>query len=188
MRDPSLEAIVAANDDYRKGYHDGNAGGLRAVDTDLAVGNIRQGKTVFGLPGTVAAYHDDAWDGGIQSAGLSTVSHKYTETDIDAGDNYQYTGHPLTVVEGAVIEAFGMAHVLAEAINKLKMQLLIGGVLVAESGYISTTGYSVKTVMGYREGLAAGDYTVALEVKNYDTETRWVRRISYYLGEGSVSA
>lgn len=51
-KDPPLKAIVAANDNYEAGYHKGNPGGLDAIDTDLAPGNIKQGVTIFGKLGT----------------------------------------------------------------------------------------------------------------------------------------
>lgn len=46
------KAIVAANDLYEAGYHVGNAGGLDAIDPDLAPANIKQGVTIFGKVGT----------------------------------------------------------------------------------------------------------------------------------------
>jgi len=55
VRDPPLKAIVAATDNYEAGYHEGNAGGLDAVDTDIAGGNIALGTTIFGKVGTVVA-------------------------------------------------------------------------------------------------------------------------------------
>ncbi len=57
VRDPPLKAIVAANDNYEAGYHKGNAGGLDAIDTDLATANIKNGITIFGKVGS-ADVHD----------------------------------------------------------------------------------------------------------------------------------
>ncbi len=45
--------IAATNDDYPKGWHEGNPGGLSAVDTDLTPANIKQGVTIFGKAGTL---------------------------------------------------------------------------------------------------------------------------------------
>ena len=50
---PPLKAITAASDSYEEGYHKGNVGGLDAIDTDLAPGNIKQGITIFGKAGTL---------------------------------------------------------------------------------------------------------------------------------------
>ncbi len=47
-----IRGIVAGNDVYMRGFHRGNPGGLDAVDTDLAVGNIKDGETIFGKLGT----------------------------------------------------------------------------------------------------------------------------------------
>lgn len=54
VRAPPLKAIVAANDNYEAGYHKGNAGGLDAIDTDLAAANIKEAVTIFGKLGTYA--------------------------------------------------------------------------------------------------------------------------------------
>lgn len=48
------KAIVATNDDYEAGYHEGNPGGLAAIDTDLAPANIKEGIAIFGKLGTLA--------------------------------------------------------------------------------------------------------------------------------------
>lgn len=48
-----IVAIVAANDNYPAGYHAGDAGGLDAIDADLAPGNIKLGVDIFGKVGTV---------------------------------------------------------------------------------------------------------------------------------------
>jgi len=47
------KAIVAGAETYEEGYHAGDAGGLSAIDTDLAVGNIKKDVTIFGKVGTV---------------------------------------------------------------------------------------------------------------------------------------
>jgi hypothetical protein len=41
--------------DYPEGYHAGNPGGLSDVDLDLIASNIKQGVTIFGVPGSLAA-------------------------------------------------------------------------------------------------------------------------------------
>lgn len=50
---PPLKEIVAASDAYPKGWHEGNPGGLDAIDTDLAAGNIKDGIIIFGKLGTL---------------------------------------------------------------------------------------------------------------------------------------
>lgn len=52
IKDPPLKAIVATNDNYDKGYHEGNVGGLDAVDADLATANIKSGVVIFGKVGS----------------------------------------------------------------------------------------------------------------------------------------
>lgn len=50
---PGKVALAPASDAYPKGWHQGDTGGLDAVDTDLATGNIKTGVTIFGKEGTV---------------------------------------------------------------------------------------------------------------------------------------
>ena len=50
-----VRKLAAGNDAYTRGFHEGNPGGLDAVDVDLAVGNIADGVTIFGKLGTLAA-------------------------------------------------------------------------------------------------------------------------------------
>lgn len=55
-RDPPLKAIVAANANYEKGFHEGNVGGLAAVEPDLIGANIKLGITEFGIPGIMVSW------------------------------------------------------------------------------------------------------------------------------------
>lgn len=45
-------AIVASTDTYPKGYHEGDTGGLDAIETDLATSNIKSGENIFGKSGS----------------------------------------------------------------------------------------------------------------------------------------
>jgi hypothetical protein len=71
-------AIVAANDDYPAGYHAGDAGGLDAIDTDLASANIKSGITIFGKAG--AATVQDIADADLTIAEVPTGKKFYAVT------------------------------------------------------------------------------------------------------------
>ncbi|MBA7590482.1 hypothetical protein ES708_32604 [subsurface metagenome] len=49
------KAIVAGAETYEEGYHAGDAGGLSAIDTDLAPANIKEAVNIFGKVGTLEA-------------------------------------------------------------------------------------------------------------------------------------
>lgn len=55
-------AIVAGSDAYPVGYHAGDAGGLDAIDTDLAPANIAVGTTIFGHIGTHAGAPAESYE------------------------------------------------------------------------------------------------------------------------------
>jgi hypothetical protein len=49
---PPLKAIVAASEAYPKGWHEGDVGGLSAIETNLAPANIKKTVNIFGKAGT----------------------------------------------------------------------------------------------------------------------------------------
>jgi hypothetical protein len=66
------KAIVAAAETYEEGYHAGNPGGLSAIDTDLAVGNIKKTVNIFGKVGTyeeIPTITELFFEEGLQQAG-----------------------------------------------------------------------------------------------------------------------
>lgn len=71
-------AIVAADDTYAAGYHAGDAGGLDAIDLDLATANIKSGITVFGKAG--AATVQDIADADLTVAEAPTGKKFYAVT------------------------------------------------------------------------------------------------------------
>ncbi len=60
-------AVSAGSDAYPAGYHAGDGGGLDAIDTDLASGNIKSGVTIFGKAGS--------YTGGALATDASAVGH-----------------------------------------------------------------------------------------------------------------
>ena len=84
------KAIVNTSPAYPRGIHDGNVGGLPAVEPDLTAPNIRYGKTVFGILGTMVAWIYDLL--AEQAVGRLTVPVPtliMTQTNLNAGDGGQ---------------------------------------------------------------------------------------------------
>lgn len=46
-----VRKIAAGADTYKRGFHKGDPGGLDAIDTDLAAGNIKKDVVIFGVTG-----------------------------------------------------------------------------------------------------------------------------------------
>ncbi len=162
-------AIVAANDNYPAGYHAGNAGGLDAIDTDLAPANIKNGVNIFGKTGTVKAVHDRDNHAAIAMA-TSTISdvalyHVYASGStwtIKSGYVYSVTAHAM--IFGTYGGYFGVTSTWDN--NKVKLQFLIAGVQVAESAYVNYEVYNYSEV-AYRENVSAGNISIILRGHNY---------------------
>lgn len=82
--------IVAANDNYPEGYHKGNPGGLDAIETDLAPGNIKDTVNIFGKVGTIEPLPPNATLADFQAnAATGTCSSPQNINDNDT-DTWAY--------------------------------------------------------------------------------------------------
>ena len=181
-------AITAANDDYPVGYHAGNVGGLDAIDADLAPGNIKSGVTIFGKLGTFVGgplSHDTAAGAAGFKSGTEWTD-EYYEYSVLAGDNSNMAWSSATVVDDVVIEAFAsLFYAGVETSSTIKLQLLIGGVQVAESAYLSTSKSS-DYITGYKEGVASGGQSLITRIHNYAASTKYCRTVYATCFGGSV--
>ena len=84
-----IRRLAAGNDTYARGFHEGDAGGLDTVDTDLATPNIKSGVNVFGKAGST-----DVRDSTGADAALSDVKNGKT---FYAGGGVRKTGNLATV-------------------------------------------------------------------------------------------
>lgn len=84
--------IVATSDNYPQGYHAGNPGGLDAIDTDLAVGNIKKDVNIFGKVGTYEAPALSATKildvAGENEVNIPSVYTDYQSVEIPAAAKY----------------------------------------------------------------------------------------------------
>lgn len=139
VKDPPLAAIVAANDNYEAGYHNGNPGGLDAIDTDLAVANIKNGVVIFGFTGTFIGgvmTHDDM-DSDVDNQGDSASYIIYFEwATIPADGDVTIATITLTCLQATVIEAAYFISARANDANRVKLQMFIDGVGQGETAFL----------------------------------------------------
>lgn len=162
---PGKVAVVAGSDDYLKGYHEGDSGGLDAIDTDLAVGNIKKDVVIFGKTGTVeeGALAEDIL-GEASTAEIATSSSGWfntynitTVTEVTLATKTQaYDASSLAV--GVAWGNLGFAQA-----NAAKVRLYMEGVLVAESAFIPI-GPVNYAVLGTRA--LSGSQTCSIRVYN----------------------
>jgi len=134
-----IRKLSATSDKYDRGFHKGNPGGLDAVDTDLAAGNIKDGVTIFGKLGTFTGgplVQDVVGENAtLDLADTSVTGYKRVDS-IDAGGDYIIATKTLTFAANSM--AVGVAVIAGYTVNDMKLQLVMGGVQVAESAGIST--------------------------------------------------
>ncbi|MBA7704519.1 hypothetical protein ES703_113333 [subsurface metagenome] len=177
VKDPPLKAIVAVNDNYEEGYHKGNAGGLDAVDTDLAPGNIKDTVDIFGKVGTFvggAITHDDQ-----DKAITGTTGWIGDDVDITSIGNVLQASDELlltvtiTCEQATILQAVYFAGCLSPTgspTNALKVQMYIDGVAQGESGFLPDDDrFHLYSDMG-NKAVALGDRVVYLNAHNYDAE------------------
>lgn len=160
-------AIVAANDNYPAGYHAGNAGGLDAIDTDLAPGNIKQGVNIFGKVGTYSptpVLDDQSFDTNAEPT--STRKYVYREV-VPITATSEVTLLTTTITLSVASDVFGAcgAGFIATAENQVKIRLFIDGVQLQESAYI-TTKYHSRNLQDSR-ACSSGNRTVHITGRNY---------------------
>ncbi|GAI92356.1 unnamed protein product [marine sediment metagenome] len=171
VKDPPLKEIVAVNDNYDKGYHEGNPGGLDAVDTDLAPGNIADGITIFGVLGTLAA---GALAEDVTGSAVSAVSedsgtnnaNRQKSTTIVADSDLDVASKISTFDANSIAVAVATIYGCTNALEKVKFHLYMDGVQVAESAYLGTTNYAEYVVVG--TAALSGAKICKAALHNYD--------------------
>ncbi len=184
-----IRQLSASNDVYDRGFHQGNPGGLDAVDVDLAAGNIADGVTIFGFLGTLAA---GALAEDLTSEIQSTLGTWFSggntqaELRLTAG-----TGGAATVVTDtktfdadSIAYTVAFSHGYSQVATIMKLQLVMGGVQVAESGFVSAAGVDHIVEMLSATRALSGSQVVMLRVHNYDIQTRYY----YNLTQGNTNS
>lgn len=165
-----IKAIVAGSDLYEEGYHAGDGGGLDAIDTDLAVGNIKKDVVIFGKTGTYEATLVEDVIGttpsGVTSDSNAGVSHK-TAT-IPAGTDEDMASNTQSFAALSRAVAVGWMTFLNVYTSSIKVRLYMGGVQVAESAF--ATNFSMRIVIGTRA--LSGSTICKIAAHNYDGSSR----------------
>lgn len=163
-------AIVAANDTYSAGYHAGDAGGLDAIDVHLAPANIKTGVNIFGKVGT---YTGPAKSAEALSVTLCVVDGFYAseaggfiaQTYISPAAEITFITKTDTFTAGSLAIASYAAIMMGRQTSRTKMKLYMGGVLVAESGYLLLNTPTNVTLISSRA--LSGSQIVMARAKNY---------------------
>lgn len=178
-------AIVAANDDYPAGYHAGNAGGLDAIDTDLAPANIKSGVTIFGKVGTLTLA-EDVLGTNFSSLTTNTTASVYKkEKSISGGYSYDLCYKSFNCDPSSMAVGSGFIHGRPQAGGTSYLQLYLGDVLVA-STVIADGGCEIYGVIATR---AVSGYTRCwLKLYNSAGSTRWYRFFARASGDHIATA
>ena len=159
-----VREIAAASDIYNRGYHKGNPGGLDAVDTDLAGGNIKEGVTIFGKLGTYAgeALAEDVVGSAVTLLnGNSSGGFRYFHEAIPQFATELIATKDLTFDAASMAVAVG--YTTGMAFGNMKLQLIMGGVQVAESAEMDN---SVNWIVVGTRALS-GLQTCLVQIYNY---------------------
>ncbi len=162
-------ALAAGNSAYPTGYHAG-AASLQAVDGNLAVGNIKNGVNIFGYVGTYAPtlVQDTSGSAG-NGLTANDASGYYYYNKILAGADLACCSVTPTFAVGS--RAAGVGYICAQAVSGCKLQLWMGGALIAESAYL--TG-GVGSFFAIGSVALAGAQTCSTNVHNYTAGDIWL--------------
>ena len=144
-------ALAPDSSAYPAGYHAGDVGGLPAVDGDLVAGNIKDGVTIFDVLGTFANTLAEDIKGNAATALTTSDAGTYFRwltiawpgpTDL-VSKTQDYDASSLAI-------AFGVITGRASSANVIKIQLVMDGVEVAESAWITNVTGGCFVIMGTR--------------------------------------
>lgn len=168
-------------------------------DSDAVVSDVGLGKTFYSVTGTrKTGTHecaDPAFDDSEEQAPSYSYGNKthHGEQDIlTGGETKTLRTVNITCTGGATLVAMtgGMCFVQPADTDKVKMQLLIGGVQKAESAYFPVYASGSAILVGYDEDVAGEEITCILRVHNYDASplSTYAEWSGWGLGACSVKA
>jgi hypothetical protein len=160
------KTLNPANDTVAAGYYEATT--LSAIDTDLAVGNIKSGVTIFGFLGTYAGTLSQDIVGDAFTALLTgnTVTCNLLRQSVAASGDVTVATLTQNYAANSMAVAVGYVYAFAGTANTLKVQLFMDGVMVAESIYIqSITGYNYELIA---TKALSGNKVCYVSIHNYD--------------------
>ncbi len=166
-----VREIAASSDVYARGFHKGDPGGLDAVDTDLAAGNIADGVTILGKLGTLAAgsLAEDTSGSGFTSKTCTTSGAYYGTQAVAAGADYDMATCTPTFDASSIAVAVGSVPSNYTGPGYIKVSVYMGGVQVTESAYYGPA-WTQGIVIGFRA--LSGAQVCKVTAHNYDGSSR----------------
>lgn len=160
-------ALNPAANAYPAGYHAG-AASLTAVDADLAVGNIKNGVTIFGVLGTyVSTLAQDTSGLNTYALDIDSQAGGYAVENVGAGADLTVASVTPTFNANSIAIAVSFGSFNRQG-TTMTARLYMGGVQMAESGNLpSGAGNRGPSVMvGFRA--LSGAQVCHLAIHNYD--------------------
>ena len=178
-----LQTLSTANDTVSKGVYAATT--LSAVDTDLAVGNIKSGVTIFGKAGTFAGgpIVDD-----IEAAQVTALTatqagtyfvHYYLLAD---AEEYEVATKTQSYSANSRAVAVGFMHGSQQFAGNMTAKLYMDGVQMAESGQLVAAGSGSSPHMLTGIKALSGSKICKIIVKNTRAGTNFV-----YIASGPIS-
>ncbi|MFC1910458.1 hypothetical protein ACFLXC_04120 [Chloroflexota bacterium] len=176
------QTLSAASETVNKGvYH---ATTLSAVDADLAVGNISDGVTIFGFLGTYTPITTLSEDVESYSDAADVPANALDAYDLSnavaASDSYTIASLTQSYDVTSLTFAVGSTSARAATTGYLKGQLLMDGVVMQSSGYLTSTETVNYTLHDFKA--ITGSCDVVYRIKNDDSGGS---RTFYRYGRGS---
>ena len=169
------QSLDPANETVSKGVYAATT--LSTVDTDLAVGNINNGVTIFGFVGTYTGPTTPAQD--ILGSAISSIVANYngsawSQLSVSASSD-SATIATLTQSYAAASMAVGIGMVSAKdntGSENIKLRLYMDGVQMAESGYFSNLQAIPVVIMATKA--MSGSKTCYIAAHNYSGSIQYL--------------
>jgi hypothetical protein len=158
------KTLSNANETVAAGYYAATT--LSAVDGDLAVGNIKNGVTIFGFLGTYAGTPAEDILGSASTAITdSAAGSQYKASSIAASSDLTLATLTQNYAANSRAIATGFQNGAASLANTIKLRIFMDGVQVTESAYVSDV-HGNHIVMG--SAALSGSKVCYFSAHNYD--------------------
>ena len=168
-----LRTLNPANDTVQAGRY--LATTLSTVDSDLATGNIKETVDIFGKVGTFAGgppvydIEGTHTDTDACGTGLNSTCYKEKTWSADEGPgSYACFTKTLAAAQSTVLFGFVAGIGYGSGAEKVKLQLYIDGVQVAESGWLVAPAREVDLI-GHRD-VSSGNRIIKADLYNYTAD------------------
>lgn len=177
-----IKTLNPANETVEAGYYAATT--LSAVDADLAVGNIKDGVTIFGFLGTLSTTLIEDILGSAVATATSDTLHSTAyrllvsvgaESDLDIATKTQtYDASSMAVAVGFSVASPG-------SVDDIKLRLYMDGVQIAESAYFTVNTYLTIILVGTRA--LSGSTICKIALHNYNVAGKTNGFVTWATGE-----